>query len=60
LISFSPDEICKIGFCEALTARRDEPEQMRTLQQLKVKMEVIREAGDMKRITHLLKELAKH
>ncbi len=33
---------------------------MRTLQQLKVKMEVIREAGDMKRITHLLKELAKH
>jgi hypothetical protein len=35
-----------------------DPEQMRKLQHLKVKAEVICEAGDLKRITDLLKELA--
>jgi hypothetical protein len=36
-----------------------DPEQMRKLHQLKVKVEVICEASDLKRITDLLKELAK-
>ena len=36
-----------------------DPEQMRKLQHLKVKIEVICEPGDLKRITDLLKELAK-
>jgi hypothetical protein len=36
-----------------------DPEQMRKLQHLKVKLEVICEASDLKRITDLLKELSK-
>jgi hypothetical protein len=36
-----------------------DPGQMRKLQSLKVKVEVICEAGDLKRITDLLKKLAK-
>ena len=36
-----------------------DPEQMRRLQHLKAKIEVIYEAGNLKRITDLLKELAK-
>jgi hypothetical protein len=36
-----------------------DPDEMRKLQHLKVKVEVICEAADLKRITDLLKELSK-
>jgi hypothetical protein len=36
------------------------PEEMKKLHYLKVKMEVVCEAADLKKITDLLKELAKH
>ena len=36
------------------------PEELQKLQSLKVKIEAICEAGDLKRITDLLKDLAEH